>query len=638
LDKMDLLLKDMVKNDKHIIPDSLDERIERTLRKLPHKNSSRFRFPVFNVKFKDFIEVAAFLLVLVLVPFAVRNFTRNETPYGSVNPESLNNPEIVRASDLNFEEALKKGYVLMVSQRDAVPDRIKNSTFNLENLDRFINDFNKGKSGKVHIVIYENVADIPIVNKYNVIRTDGKTIYYSEYDVKSNKENFILIPGEAGFNKIWKNETSDTVSYDLAGEDTRRILTFAKGLKGNNNEGQSPVDGNTLPELVELFKNVAAIDITFDKEVPSFAGHKPVKTKDSRVIEDISMMLQQAKVLSDESRINNMSGGSSRKHKILLTYNRGSNREIDFGYDDLYNFAFMEIDSKIYELSYDLIRYLRNMNEYNYISKDMDISVIEVFLKHNWTVNYRVNAFKERLPENLLHDAGEYPYKLYWAYNNELSKSIGLDFTSYLGKEVEISIYSLREPLPEFMKPRLDARGVVLRADGRVIGAFIDAGRHEGFACSLHRKSLQEITGKSWDEWISSYINYEYPLEVKLSKMSHEELIKEYFNALNNKDRKTVMACETRRQISQYMFINLDNNKLINRDEHLRVRNIKSVKLLEIKEGGAAYNDDTAIQYRVKLDYQYEKEITAQNGITTAIVTLRKESEKSGWRIADLGN
>ncbi len=82
--------------------------------------------------------------------------------------------------------------------------------------------------------------------------------------------------------------------------------------------------------------------------------------------------------------------------------------------------------------------------------------------KYNWTIDYRVNTIKEKLPSDLKHEAGEHPIKIYWAYNNELSKSIGFDFSKYLGDTVVAEIYTLREPLPEYMKPMLNARGGIV--------------------------------------------------------------------------------------------------------------------------------------------------------------------------------
>ncbi len=146
----------------------------------------------------------------------------------------------------------------------------------------------------------------------------------------------------------------------------------------------------------------------------------------------------------------------------------------------------------------------------------------------------------ETLPSNLKHDAGEYPVKMYWANNNELYKNIGLDNSEHLGKEVEVDIYRLREPLPEYMNPRMNSRGIVLKYNSKIVGAYIDAGRHDCFACSLDRKSLTDITNKEWDHWINDYFNYNNELEIELSKMEPEDIVKQYYKAMNSHDQKTV--------------------------------------------------------------------------------------------------
>ena len=80
------------------------------------------------------------------------------------------------------------------------------------------------------------------------------------------------------------------------------------------------------------------------------------------------------------------------------------------------------------------------------------------------------------MPDNLKHKAGEYPVKIYWAYNNELSKEIGLDFTNYLGKGCCSRDLQAAGTLPEFLEPRRDARGIVLKYNDEIVGAYIDAG------------------------------------------------------------------------------------------------------------------------------------------------------------------
>ncbi|HOP93229.1 DUF4830 domain-containing protein [Acetivibrio thermocellus] len=60
-------------------------------------------------------------------------------------------------------------------------------------------------------------------------------------------------------------------------------------------------------------------------------------------------------------------------------------------------------------------------------------------------VDCKVNTLKEKLPDNLKHKVEEYPVEIYWAYNNELTKKIGFDFTKYPGKDVVVlEIYRLR--------------------------------------------------------------------------------------------------------------------------------------------------------------------------------------------------
>ncbi len=74
------------------------------------------------------------------------------------------------------------------------------------------------------------------------------------------------------------------------------------------------------------------------------------------------------------------------------------------------------------------------------------------------------------------------------------------------------------------MKSRMNARGITLKYDGKIIGAYIDAGRHDSFACSPDRKSLKDITNKDWDNWVGDYIDYNSGLETKLPKMGPEDL------------------------------------------------------------------------------------------------------------------
>lgn len=402
-------------------------------------------------------------------------------------------------------------------------------------------------------------------------------------------------------------------------------------------ETQKDKIGDEEHETTDRTKDITTIELILDTNGTYWNKVKPILIKDSKMINDIMSMIEESKPLTDESKISKMSGMARKNNKLVTTEADGSKKEITFAYDTLYEVGYIEEDGRKVEPDYNFFRYIADLNEYTNPDTDIKQQVIQLFGKYNWTVDYRINTLKEKLPESLKHKAGEYPVKIYWAYNNELSKQIGLDFTDYLGKEVVVEIYRLRESLPEFMKPRRDARGIVIKYNDEIIGAYIDAGRHDSFACSLDRKSLKDITGKEWDVWIEDYIDFEDELEIKLSKMEPEDIIREYFKALDKHDIKMVWVCMTRKNLSQHLSTNMDNQYLFNKDEDKIDYNINSAKLLEIKELKRFQNEPGVLEYQVKVDFDFKKLITADDGVWPRFVILKKESEKSGWRIDGVG-
>ena len=121
---------------------------------------------------------------------------------------------------------------------------------------------------------------------------------------------------------------------------------------------------------------------------------------------------------------------------------------------------------------------------------------------------------------------------LYFALSIEMSKAIGLNYTTkageeVLGKNVTAEIYYLVEPLPRSAEPYLDARGIVIRYQGEIVGAHIDTGRHSGNMYTLSGKSFEEVT-----ELIPSiYLAQTVMREFERGYSSDEELITNYFKA-----------------------------------------------------------------------------------------------------------
>ncbi len=187
----------------------------------------------------------------------------------------------------------------------------------------------------------------------------------------------------------------------------------------------------------------------------------------------------------------------------------------------------------------------------------------------------------------------------------------------------------------------MNARGIVLKYEEKIIGAYIDAGRHDCFACSLDRKSFKSITNKDWENWINDYINYDNELEIKLSKMKPEDVIKQYYAALDSQDQKMQFACMTRQNICNYLAMNMDNNLLINEGFNSAYvdgeQNVKSAKLIDLREANVSGNPKGTVEYAVTIDFQFKKVITSDGGKQTRFVILKKESNTSGWRIHSEG-
>lgn len=275
----------------------------------------------------------------------------------------------------------------------------------------------------------------------------------------------------------------------------------------------------------------------------------------------------------------------------------------------------------------------------------IEASVVQLFKKYHWTIAEKLNAYTVRLPSNLLHDAGEFPVKIYWAYNLELSRSIGLDFSEFLGQEILVEIYKLNERLPDFMRPYYEAHSVILKNRDTIVGAFIHKSRVGlSFGCSLDRRSVPDLTGKKWAIWIEDIINYENELEIRLSLMEPEDVILEYFGAIERHDVTTQMACLTRKWLCLwYLAANADDRKLYKKGYqdyglfHADVMISAIISSIKKAEHINKSNPPGHITFKVSGDFRFDKNTASTDGYQGVSVTLEKETQRCGWRIREIG-
>jgi hypothetical protein len=243
--------------------------------------------------------------------------------------------------------------------------------------------------------------------------------------------------------------------------------------------------------------------------------------------------------------------------------------------------------------------------------------------------------------------SGFNPNEYYFAYNNELSKDIGLDMSRYSNTGVDVEIYRIHESMPQEFYPIQDCRGIVVRKNGEIIGAFISAGRHSTFnACSLRGKSFEEVTGQTLYEWFAGMIQAD-ELEVSLSKLEPEQVIEKYFTALNNKDAKTAEYCISKKTLLGSLTSNMQNSELFNDSVVLplteadfgarsNLDNLKSAKLLKTELFDEP--DKYTKIYSATVDLQYKKAIIISSGQQYWECHMVYESPQTGWKIEVFGH
>jgi len=264
-----------------------------------------------------------------------------------------------------------------------------------------------------------------------------------------------------------------------------------------------------------------------------------------------------------------------------------------------------------------------------------------VFLaQYGWTVTQPLAVYQVTLPASFEHSPGDFPLPIYWAYNNEFSKAIGLSLEPYLGKEVTATLYALKEELPTFLRPYTQARAVIITDHEEIIGAWIDTLGMVSFACSLERKPFNKIVQQRWGEWLLSagVVNSSNALEQKLAQMTPEELITTYYQAIDEQDFHLAYATLSRQQAVEYLFTNMRENDLFNQSyaeafdgwpETIQMAKLESLK--PIRPGSH--------EFEVWVDMKFSKAPPALPGDGKYLwfVIVTEEIEGLGWRIQSIG-
>lgn len=366
-----------------------------------------------------------------------------------------------------------------------------------------------------------------------------------------------------------------------------------------------------------------------------FSGTAKFETDNTRIVADIENELTGGMIHTDQSV--DLEKNSIKKYQIEL-YHAVGGYSAALYYDTLYDAAYVVKDGGLYTISTDFARYVNSFFENTGMSANVEEDAAELFKKYGWTLDYEINAMNSKL--NDINNLSAFnPNTYYFAYNNELSKDIGLDMSGY-GGQVDIEIYSIRESMPEVFYPIQYCRGIVVRKGTKIIGAYISAGRHRTFnACSLKGHRFETVTGKSVQEWLAGTVKADVQDE-RLSTLAPEQVLAEYFAASDTGDYKTAEYCLAKSLMLDHLTANMPNSELFVEPVALPLTDsnlgAESAKLLNVEMiEDATQNRKT---YRVYIDLQLKQELTIRSGEQFWDCVMIYESPQTGWKINGFGH
>ena len=173
-----------------------------------------------------------------------------------------------------------------------------------------------------------------------------------------------------------------------------------------------------------------------------FKSLNKFETAESKIYEFIDSTIQNSLTPSKEYDFNN---NYTNKYSVKLSGEAGE-QSYELYYDTLYDKAYIDKGDGIYEVSDDFARYIDSFLEHTNITVNIDdTDAAALFRKYGWTLDYRIGTKKVKF-NSLKILSGFNPNDYYFAYNNELSKDIGLDMSGYSdSSNIDVEIYRIYE-------------------------------------------------------------------------------------------------------------------------------------------------------------------------------------------------
>ena len=166
------------------------------------------------------------------------------------------------------------------------------------------------------------------------------------------------------------------------------------------------------------------VKITFFSDDMGFMGFKSANEFETTDIKTVAYIDSTLKASQTHTENDDLKNTHTNQYTIKLSNDIGG-YSCELYYDTLYEKAYIVKDGGLYETGADFARYIDSFLENASITFNIDKTDAALFKTYGWTLDYQISAMKNKLGGiSVLSDFN--PNAYYFAYNNELSKDIGL--------------------------------------------------------------------------------------------------------------------------------------------------------------------------------------------------------------------
>ncbi len=241
-------------------------------------------------------------------------------------------------------------------------------------------------------------------------------------------------------------------------------------------------------------------------------------------------------------------------------------------------------------------------------------------------VGYHLKTVNITLPKSYDYYIGEKPVQIYWAYRNEFIKAIDMNITGYLGKEVEVIMYTLDDmykKVTTYQQHKIPNRFTIVRYQDDIIGAYLENNVYQRDCYTLSGTSFEQVTGTAFNTWVDQFVVMTEETKT-LARLTPKEVIETYYAALEKKDVK---------KANQLVAIStLCNPGNAYKDDFALYeyydRQIDNLKLNHI--GKSKVLKDGTYEFDVDLDVQLKENA---DELTYSGQIVKKEQEQVGYKV-----